>query len=454
MLQLDAQDDVEDLRARTCTSGRSCTRPPSGCARRTSSPRRPGCASRCSSPRTASTATRSGTARRSSRPSSAWPRRWDADLRRARGAGDRGRGRRDRHPLDLLPRALHRPRPALGPRRARRSARTRSSSASSRRRWCAATRATGSTTRPRSWPPPSTSPATPRRRAAATPPRPTSRRRKLRSWFLPPFERVAREGCRTFMLGYQSIDGVPITVNDWLLNDVLRGEWGYTGTLVTDWDNVGRMVWEQQVQPDYAHAAAAAVRAGNDMVMTTPGFFEGAQEAVARRGCSTRPTSTPPSPASSRSSSSSGLFEDPRAPDPSSARPRSSARAEHAELNLEVARRSLVLLTQRRHPARSSAGRTPTTHRRRRPQRRRRAHPARRLGRRLRPGRLAARRPPARDDHRPCSTASATHAPAGWTVTHARGAEILTLGADPEGEFFPDGQPRPPVVFPARPTRP
>lgn len=99
-------------------------------------------------------------------------------------------------------------------------------------------------------------------------------RRKLRSWFLPPFERVAREGCRSFMLGYQSMDGVPITINDWLLSDVLRGEWGYTGTLITDWDNVGRMVWEQQVQPDYTHAAAAAVRAGNDMIMTTPKFFE------------------------------------------------------------------------------------------------------------------------------------------------------------------------------------
>ncbi len=50
----------------------------------------------------------------------------------------------------------------------------------------------------------------------------------------------AREGCRTFMLGYQSMDGVPITVKPaWLLGDVLRGEWGYTGTLVTDWDNVG-----------------------------------------------------------------------------------------------------------------------------------------------------------------------------------------------------------------------
>ena len=83
--------------------------------------------------------------------------------------------------------------------------------------------------------------------------------RKLRSWFLPPFERVAREGCRTFMLGYQSIDGVPITANQWLLNDVLKGEWGFTGTLITDWDNVGRMVWEQKIQPNQASAAAVAV---------------------------------------------------------------------------------------------------------------------------------------------------------------------------------------------------
>ena len=52
------------------------------------------------------------------------------------------------------------------------------------------------------------------------------------------------------MLGYQAIDGVPVTANRWLLNDVLKGEWGFTGTLVTDWDNVGRMVWEQKVCAD------------------------------------------------------------------------------------------------------------------------------------------------------------------------------------------------------------
>ena len=104
--------------------------------------------------------------------------------------------------------------------------------------------------------------------------------RKLESWFLPPFERVAKEGCGTFMLGYESIDGVPVTFNKWLLSDKLRGDWHYQGTLITDWDNVGRSVWEQKVKADYVHAAADAVKAGNDLIMTTPKFYEGAIEAV------------------------------------------------------------------------------------------------------------------------------------------------------------------------------
>ena len=72
-------------------------------------------------------------------------------------------------------------------------------------------------------------------------------RRKLRSYFLPPFERAARAGAMTFMTGYQSMDGVPSTANRWLLTDVLKNEWGFKGVLVTDWDNVGRLVKEQKV---------------------------------------------------------------------------------------------------------------------------------------------------------------------------------------------------------------
>ncbi|MGW5065190.1 exo-beta-d-1,3/1,6-glucosidase [Streptomyces cyaneofuscatus] len=293
-------------------------------------------------------------------------------------------------------------------------------------------------------------------------------RRKLRSWFLPPFERVAKEGCRTFMLGYQSMDGVPITVNDWLLGEVLRGEWGYTGTLVTDWDNVGRMVWEQQIYADYAQASAAAVRAGNDMVMTTSKFFDGAQEAVAE-GTLTEAEIDAAVRRILTLKFELGLFENPRHPD-AARQAEFIGSAAHAELNLEAARRSLVLLTndgtlplagglEAEDPGSLTAhggGR------------------ARATG--SGPRTVAVVGPNAHDsqtqlgdwagssgqadwlpDGQPRAMIRTVldgfrdRVPADWTVTYAPGARILGVGPDPEGEFFPDGQPRPEVVVPAEP---
>lgn len=272
-------------------------------------------------------------------------------------------------------------------------------------------------------------------------------RRKLRSWFLPPFERVAREGCRTFMLGYQSTDGVPITVNDWLLSEVLRGEWGYTGTLITDWDNVGRMVWEQKVQPDYTHAAAAAVKAGNDMVMTTPLFYEGALEAVAQ-GLLTEDSFDAAVARILTLKFDLGLFENPRLPEADLDTVVGSA--EHAAVNLEIARRSIVLLeNDGTLPLAAASSSSPL--------------------------RVALVGPLADDaqtqlgdwaggsgqagwlDGQPremiTTVLDGLRAIDGWTVEHARGAEILTLEADPRGATFQDGQPRPPLVVPAAPDQ-
>ncbi|KGM13786.1 exo-beta-d-1,3/1,6-glucosidase [Cellulomonas bogoriensis] len=282
-------------------------------------------------------------------------------------------------------------------------------------------------------------------------------RRKLRAWFLPPFERVAREGCRTFMLGYQSMDGVPITVNDWLLNDVLRGEWRYTGTLVTDWDNVGRMVWEQRVQPDYAHAAAAAVRAGNDMIMTTPGFYEGALEAV-ERGMLGEDAFDPAVRRILTLKVELGLFEDPRRPSPERIE---AVVGSHGDLNLDVARRSVVLL--RNDGVLPFAGGFGAD-----------AGGRAQAGPGGRAARVAVVGPLADDaqtqlgdwagssgqagwitDGHPRSMITTVldglraHVPADWSVTHEQGAQILTLEPHPDGERFPDGQPRPPVVAPA-----
>ncbi|MET0496478.1 MAG: glycoside hydrolase family 3 N-terminal domain-containing protein [Actinoplanes sp.] len=281
--------------------------------------------------------------------------------------------------------------------------------------------------------------------------------RKLRSWFLPPFERVAREGCATFMLGYQSMDGVPITLNKWLLDDVLKKEWGFTGTLVTDWDNVGRMVWEQKVSPDLVDAAARAVRAGNDLVMTTPGFFEGAQTAV-EQGLLDETEIDQAVRRILRLKFELGLFEDPRAPD--SARQQAViGHRDHAALNLEIARRSLVLLTNDGtlplagglipggdgRAASSGAAKTvaiigPNAD-----------APQSQLGDWCGASGQVDWMP----DGQPRELIETvldgfrTVAPADWTITTARGADIEHLVPDPAGATYPDGQPRPPISQPA-----
>ncbi|NLF79286.1 MAG: beta-glucosidase [Chloroflexi bacterium] len=166
--------------------------------------------------------------------------------------------------------------------------------------------------------------------------------RKLRSYFLPPFKRAAQAGAMTFMTGYQSMEGVPSTCNHWLLTEVLKDEWGFKGVVVTDWNNVGRLVTEQKVCATYAEAAAAAVRAGNDIMMTTPEFYDGALEAV-RSGMLAEAEIDAPCARLLALKFRMGLFEDPRGPDLEQAA-RMIALPEHRAANLEAARQSLVLL--------------------------------------------------------------------------------------------------------------
>ena len=269
--------------------------------------------------------------------------------------------------------------------------------------------------------------------------------RKLESWFLPPFERVAKEGCGTFMLGYESIEGVPVTFNKWLLSDRLRGAWNYQGTLITDWDNVGRSVWEQKVKPDYVQAAADAVKSGNDLVMTTPKFYEGAIEAV-KTGLLDESLIDAAVARILALKFRLGLFEDPRLPD----QERINAvigSEEHQQLNLEVAREAVALLKNNGSLPFNAAGAK----------------------------RIAVVGPLADDaqtqlgdwagssgqinwmpDGHPREMITTVLdgfkqlAPKGCEVVYSRGANIVDLVPDPEGEFYPDGQPRPKIGVSAK----
>ncbi|MEP7049330.1 MAG: glycoside hydrolase family 3 N-terminal domain-containing protein [Pseudomonadota bacterium] len=167
-------------------------------------------------------------------------------------------------------------------------------------------------------------------------------RRKLRSYFLPPFERAVLEGCMTFMTGYQAMDGLPATANHWLLTRVLKEEWGFRGILVTDWDNVGRLHWEQRIVPSAKEAAVVAIRCGNDLVMTTPDFFESAQAAVLE-GLLAESEIDQIVWRILRLKFEMGLFENPRRPN-FAKQASVIACSEHTAINLTAARESLVLL--------------------------------------------------------------------------------------------------------------
>lgn len=167
-------------------------------------------------------------------------------------------------------------------------------------------------------------------------------RRKLKSFFLPPFQRAVEAGVGTFMTGYQAIDGQPSTANRWLLRETLKDEWGFDGFLVTDWNNVGHMVENQKVCRDYTEAAKVAMEAGNDMIMTTPDFYQGCLDAVNSGQLDIKWVDDAVRRIL-RYKFKLGLFENPRMPDLPKVDERKQAPA-HREVALKMARESAVLL--------------------------------------------------------------------------------------------------------------
>jgi len=104
--------------------------------------------------------------------------------------------------------------------------------------------------------------------------------RKVREVFLPPFKEAVKAGCATFMAGYQSIDGTPVSANKKVLRKILKDELDFNGFVVTDWDNIGSLITNQMIAKDINTASKLAVEAGNDMIMNTPAFYTAAVALV------------------------------------------------------------------------------------------------------------------------------------------------------------------------------
>jgi beta-glucosidase len=165
--------------------------------------------------------------------------------------------------------------------------------------------------------------------------------RLLRAELLVPFEAAVKAGAYTVMPSYNEVDGVPSHANRWLLTDVLRREWGFTGLIVSDYFGVEQLQTRHRVAADKADAAAQALDAGVDLELPDPyGFSE--LVGLVRSGRLPESALDRPVARMLRAKILAGLFENPYV-DPDRAE-RVTNTADHQALALEAARKSIVLL--------------------------------------------------------------------------------------------------------------
>jgi beta-glucosidase len=94
----------------------------------------------------------------------------------------------------------------------------------------------------------------------------------LREYFLPSFTAAVHAGAHTIMVNSGEVNGVPGHINRYLLTDVLRGELGFQGFVVTDYEDVKKLVNQWHVAADEKEATRLAIMAGVDMNMTPHDF--------------------------------------------------------------------------------------------------------------------------------------------------------------------------------------
>lgn len=89
--------------------------------------------------------------------------------------------------------------------------------------------------------------------------------------YFPPYKAAVDAGSGSFMSSFNLVDGIPATENRWLLQDVLRDQWGFDGMVVTDYGSIGEVAVHGL--ENLADASVRALKAGTDMDMCSFGFI-------------------------------------------------------------------------------------------------------------------------------------------------------------------------------------
>ena len=164
----------------------------------------------------------------------------------------------------------------------------------------------------------------------------------LRNVILPPFRAAAAAGAATFMNSFNEIDGIPATGSAHLQREILKGEWGFQGFVVSDWGSIGEMV-PHGYAADLKDAAEKAILAGSDMDMESRAYLRYLPELVKSGAVDIRLVDDAVRRVL-RVKFALGLFEDPYRYSDAAREKEALAKPEHAAAARDVARKSIVLL--------------------------------------------------------------------------------------------------------------
>lgn len=101
----------------------------------------------------------------------------------------------------------------------------------------------------------------------------------LRNHHLAPFRAAVDAGVHTVMAAFSDVDGIPMHSHRHLIRDVLKGEWGFDGVVVGDWNGIGELV-AHGVARDLRAAAKLAIEAGVDVDMVSGAYSAHLTELV------------------------------------------------------------------------------------------------------------------------------------------------------------------------------
>ena len=165
----------------------------------------------------------------------------------------------------------------------------------------------------------------------------------LREVYLPPFQAALAEGAGSVMVAFNEVAGVPATSDPTTVRDILRGEYGFDGVVVSDWGSI----WETQAHgtaADLCDAAEQAIEAGVDVDMESRAYSGCLEELVASGRVSVETVDRAVAHVL-RAKMRLGLFERPYTDEARADRELLSP--EHAAAAREVAGQSIVLLQNR-----------------------------------------------------------------------------------------------------------